>query len=159
MEFEQAFKHIIDFEGGWNNDADDTGGETKYGISKTSYPDTDISSLTLDDAKAIYRRDFWDKLHLDAFPAIIRLALFDSAINCGPGTSIKFLQEALGVTPDGVIGPTTLETLDDAATENGAKLVAEIMTHRFKKVSKLSNAPKYIDGWTDRMFKVVAYSV
>src|SRR5688572_24264776 len=36
----------------------DTGGETKYGISKKSYPSVDIKNLTLDQAIAIYKRDF-----------------------------------------------------------------------------------------------------
>ena len=42
------------------NDAADASGETKYGISSRSYPAIDIASLTLEDAKAVYRLDFWD---------------------------------------------------------------------------------------------------
>lgn len=52
----------IDHEGGCVNHPEDPGGETKFGITKRSYPHLNIRDLTLDDARAIYRRDFWDRL-------------------------------------------------------------------------------------------------
>ena len=57
--FDRAFRFLIGEEGGYVNDPADPGGETKFGISKRAYPQLDIKSLTLDQAKAIYRRDYW----------------------------------------------------------------------------------------------------
>ncbi len=65
-EFLPAFNHTIGVEGGYINDPDDPGGETKFGISKRSYPDINIKLVTVDLAREIYKQDFWDRLNLDA---------------------------------------------------------------------------------------------
>ena len=54
MQFDEAVEVIIRLEGGYVNDIFDVGGETKFGISKRSYPNLDIPSITEDDAKRIY---------------------------------------------------------------------------------------------------------
>ena len=81
--FDRAFRFLIGEEGGYSADPHDPGGETKFGISKRAYPQLDIKSLTLDQAKAIYRRDYWDRLQLDARKYGPALVLFDCAINQG----------------------------------------------------------------------------
>ena len=59
MTFDDAFEALMAHEGGYANDPRDPGGETKYGISKRAYPAVDIRNLTLEAAKAIYKRDYW----------------------------------------------------------------------------------------------------
>lgn len=81
--FDDAFDAVVGVEGGYVNNPADPGGETKYGISKRSYPTLDIANLTLDDAKAIYKRDYWDPLNLDNELYPIALLLFDAAVNQG----------------------------------------------------------------------------
>ena len=54
ISFDKAFEILIGHEGGYVNHPDDPGGETKFGISKRSYPDVNIAALTLDDSKLIY---------------------------------------------------------------------------------------------------------
>ena len=66
--FDQCFDKLIAHEGGYVNDARDPGGETKYGISKRAYPQVDIKALTLDAAKEIYKRDYWDAMGIDQLP-------------------------------------------------------------------------------------------
>ena len=82
-DFDRAFRLLIGEEGGYVNDPADPGGETKFGISKRAYPQIDIRGLTLDQAKAIYRRDYWAPLQLDARPWGPALCLFDCAVNQG----------------------------------------------------------------------------
>ncbi len=82
-DFDRAFKYLIGEEGGYVNDPADPGGETKYGISARSYPRVNIRDLTLTDAKAIYKRDFWDPLQLDQRQWGAALCLFDCAVNQG----------------------------------------------------------------------------
>lgn len=96
MGFELAIEGILKSEGGYVNDPDDRGGETKYGISKKSYPDLDIPALSVDDAKRIYKKDYWDKLNAGALPAGLREAAFDAAVNQGVGFAKKALEEAGG---------------------------------------------------------------
>lgn len=120
MNFEDSFNLLIDTERGLiynRNDAGNwTGGKvgvgelkgTKYGISAASYPKLDIKNLTITDAKAIYKRDYWDKLKLDNIPERIRFDLFDTAVNSGCVTAAKLLQATVGVEEDGIIGLVTL---------------------------------------------------
>jgi lysozyme family protein len=83
VSFEKAMEFLLKWEGGYVNDPRDPGGETKYGISKRSHPNVDIANLTVEQATAIYKRDYWDALNLDALPPCFGIAVFDAAVNCG----------------------------------------------------------------------------
>jgi lysozyme family protein len=56
---------------------------TKYGISAMTYPDLDIRNLTLDQAKAIYKRDWWDRINADDLHPAIVFQVWDFAVNAG----------------------------------------------------------------------------
>jgi lysozyme family protein len=115
MDFDTAFDRLIGSEGRFSIRRSDpgnwTGGKvgvgelkgTKYGISAATYPKLDIRNLTLGDARAIYRADFWR----NDFPPALAFQLFDAAVNHGAGNAAKILQRALGVEADGKIGPVT----------------------------------------------------
>lgn len=160
MNFDDAFSFIIPYEGGYVNDLNDPGGETKFGISRRAYPDLDISALTIGDAKIIYKRDYWDRLNLDSdqFPDRIKLALFDSSINCGITSAIKFLQNAVLETPDGIIGPNTLSRIEEMSRMNPNGMLSDILWWRFKKISQLPTFSEYGSGWVRRMMSVIANS-
>lgn len=75
------------------NDPEDPGGETKYGISKRAYPRLDIKNLTLEDASAIYKRDYWNAAGCDDLDDSLALVVFDTAVNCGVGRAKKWLAQ------------------------------------------------------------------
>ena len=77
LNFEVAFEHLLRWEGGYVDDPDDLGGETKYGITKRRYPDLDIGALTAEEARRIYRRDFFDELNLGLLPERLQYIMFD----------------------------------------------------------------------------------
>ena len=84
MSFEKAFDMVLGHEGGYVNDPQDPGGETKFGISKQAYPNEDIRNLTIERAREIYLRDYWlatgcDRVTDDA----MAILLFDCAVNQG----------------------------------------------------------------------------
>ncbi len=124
MKFDKAFDLLIGSEGGYTCDTRDngnwTGGRpgagtlkgTKYGISAYSYPAVDIKNLTLEEAKSLNKRDFWEPLRLDELPESVRFDLYDLAFNTSapghPDQAVKLLQNALGVVVDGKLGPKTL---------------------------------------------------
>ena len=125
--FEEAFNAVvIEIEKGYVNNKYDRGGETKYGISKKTYPDLDIPNLTLEAAKTIYFYDFWNEENLtlsNIKDKQIAIELFDTAVNMSPRTAGIFLQRALNnmnrnqriykdMTEDGWIGTVTLSNLD-----------------------------------------------
>lgn len=148
MDFDLAFKTVIGHEGGYSNHSKDPGGETKYGISKRAYPSVDIRNLTLDHAKEIYRRDYWDKLRLDELPDAIRFDLFDAAVNSGVKTAIKFLQKACEVIPDGIMGP---QTVSAANSMNAEKLDKRLSGQRLLYLVSLGTFPTFGRGWVTRV--------
>lgn len=119
MHFERAIKQVLDAEGGYVNDPRDAGGETKYGISKHAYPQINIRELTIDQAKAIYRRDYWDKHNLDMIvDGDLAAAMFKLIVNIGGTRGVKLIQEAVNrsggepVDCDGKMGPATIEAVN-----------------------------------------------
>ena len=146
--FDAAFKALIDHEGGYVNHPKDPGGETQFGITKRSYPHLNIRDLTLDDARAIYRRDFWDRLQCDALPLAARFQVFDAAVNSGPGNAARWLQAAAGVAQDGLIGPATRQAVD---AMHPAALVARFNAARLLFMTSLSTWPTFSRGWARRI--------
>lgn len=148
MTFDEAFARTIGHEGGYVNDPRDPGGETKYGISKRAYPALNIATLTLDDARAIYLRDYWQAAGCPMAPEAIRADLFDTAVNAGVGRAIRLLQRAVGAAEDGVIGPKTRDAIN--ATEP-LRLVARFNGARLAHLASLPTWPTFGRGWTLRV--------
>jgi len=153
--FETAFNLVIQKEGGYVNDPYDRGGETKYGISKRSYPYLDIKNLTLQQAKEIYYRDYWIPSKAYLLPPQLAIMHFDTAVNTGIKTANKILQKALNrqgfnLVVDGIIGPKTLSAVKNA---NLSKLLADYTIERNRYYLKLGNQ-RYIRGWLNRSISV-----
>lgn len=146
--FEEAFRLVIGHEGGYSNDPRDPGGETKYGISKRSYPRVDIGALTLEGAHRIYRADYWDKIHGDDLDPGLALVAFDAAVNNGVGQAVRWLQGAVGVKADGVIGPITLDAL---ARADPQKVLVELHAQRIYMMAGLSTWKHFGRGWSRRL--------
>lgn len=151
MKFENAVEYILKHEGGYVFHQKDPGGETNFGISKRAYPNLNIKDLTRDDAKEIYRRDYWNKISADLLPHFLRLSVFDSAVNQGPQRAIGLLQAALGVSVDGVLGPATLEAAGRANPEKLLKAYARIRMNRY---ADDRNFAIFGEGWTQRLLDI-----
>jgi len=148
MDFEQAFTHLMGFEGGYSNDPNDPGGETKYGISKRAYPAVNIGALTLDQAAAIYRRDYWGPAGCDAVPDTLRMDLFDMAVNSGVKAAARCLQRAVGEDEDGVIGPHTLQAIQSMPAP---RLLARFAGERLDFMTGLPAWSNFGKGWARRI--------
>ena len=148
MDFDEAFERLIGHEGGYVNDPRDPGGETQYGISKRSYPAEDIRSLTLERAKAIYRRDFWNAVRGEELPAVLKFAMFDAAVNSGPKQAIKWLQQSVRVEVDGLFGP---KTMVGVRIVNPDRTAARIAGYRLMFMTELGAWTSYGRGWARRI--------
>lgn len=150
-------KTIVDIEGGYVNDPDDPGGETKYGISKARYPNYDIKNLTISEAEIIYRRDFWDYYHLSGINSQnVANKILLALINMNPYDAITGFQEAIcylkPIKRDGVIGAETIEAVN-SLTQIG--LLLELISLRYiknytNKVVQNRRKEKYFFGWVRR---------
>lgn len=167
MNFDEAFKLVVGHEGGFTDDTKDTGNwtsgkvgigklnGTKYGISAAAYPALDIKNITLDHAKEIYKRDYWLKYHCEKVPSDARFSYFDALVNSGSGSKVKqgaviWLQKALGVAADGIIGNNTIAALNSA---NGLKLAMMFNGYRLMFLTQLNSWGVYGKGWAVRVAK------
>ena len=160
--FDNAFRAVIGEEGGYTANPADPGNwtgkrcnvgrcnGTKYGISAASYPTLSIAALSLDDAKAIYRRDYWAHIQGDELPSAIALVVFDAAVNSGPDRAIRWLQGVLRVTVDGAIGPITIAAARQCAGR-GASVLAEYQAQRLVFLSSLPTWRVFGLGWARRV--------
>jgi lysozyme family protein len=148
MNFERAFERLIGHEGGYANDPNDPGGETKFGISRRSHPGEDIAGMTLERARSIYLRDYWGPAGCDTVPDGVRFDLFDMAVNSGVKAAIKTLQRAVGETADGILGPLTLQAVQSMAP---SRVVARFCGSRLLFMTDLKNWPHHGRGWARRI--------
>ncbi len=161
MTFDQAFQLLIGNEGVLSMDPKDKGNWTsgvcgqgelrgsKYGISAASYPHLDIANLTLDEAKAIYLRDFWQQSLADRCQGPLAFQLFDMAVNSGPRQAIVLLQRALLVGDDGIAGPKTLEALGKIS--NTTALAIRFLAARLRFMARASAWESQGRGWANRI--------
>ncbi len=163
--FSKAFRFVVGEEGGFTELAADpgnwTGGQcgvgrclgTKFGISAASYPAIDIRQLTIAEAQAIYRRDFWDRVRGDELPPPLALLVFDAAVNNGVGRAIRWLQVAVGTVPDGVVGEVTLSAVRVRSGE-GAALLTEFQAQRMAFMAGLPTWRTFGLGWARRLCRL-----
>lgn len=169
--FDIVMNWVFTHEGGYSSDRADpgnwTGGKvgkgqlkgTKFGISAKAYPNLDIKNLTKDQARALYKRDYWDRVKGDNLPAGLDYVAYDAAINSGPAQSARWIQRAVGVAADGVIGAQTLAAIDAAARENEEALITNATGQRLTFLKSLSTWGRYGKGWKRRVDDVRANSL
>ncbi len=147
MNFDIAFDRVIGHEGGYVNHPNDPGGETNWGISKRSYPHLDIRNLTKLDAKAVYKRDFWDRIHGDKMPDGVAFQVFDFAVNSGIETAVRKLQKAIGVADDGIWGDVSQTVLNEMTESD---IIMRFVAERLDFWRRLSTWSTFGNGWAGR---------
>lgn len=153
--FDEAFPALMDLEG-WGIQVDDTGGVTKWGISQKTYPDLNISALSMEDAKAIYFYDYWQATgYYRIADRAMAIKVFCTGVVMGPYHATRCLQKGCNVLGakldvDGKLGPKT------SAWVNGYRhpraVEAAFKRFAFEYVMNLKNR-KYIAGWLMRIDK------
>lgn len=156
MNFNQAFDLLITHEGGFSNHPNDPGGATMYGVTeavaKAEGYHGPMSELTLDFAKEIYKKRYWDACKCDQMPDGLRYPLFDAAVNSGPAQSIKWLQFAVGAKPDGVIGPITQQAANMAPVQVTRQ---KMLGARLRFMTELNSWPSFSKGWSRRIASIL----
>ena len=152
MWLERGFGH----EEGYSNRSKqaDPGGETKWGISKRSYPDLDIKNLSKSEAADIYRRDFIAPLIKKDLPPSIVYQLFDFAIHSGVITAVKQIQKTLNIPMTGVID---VHTAAKVYVTSESDLVMRITARRIRFLKSLDNWEANKDGWMERIATNLEY--
>ena len=154
-DFNAAVVKTLVREGGarFTDDPDDRGGATKYGISQRAYPTLDIRNLTEQQARDIYKRDYWDRILGDQIKVeIIAENIFDTCVNMGVRTGSRLAQIALEIKPaDGVIGTASLKVINAVDEERFLALYTISKIARYRDICmKNRSQKKYLLGWINR---------
>lgn len=153
VDFPVAIERVLSHEGGYVNHPRDPGRETKFGISKRSYPNVDIANLTRDGAKAIYKRDFWDECGSNLDDGVM-FQVFDAAVNHGIGNAIRMLQRAVDVADDGHWGPHSQSTY---AKFSESGVIMLFLAERLDFMRRLITFKDFGSGWSGRIADNLRY--
>lgn len=149
--FDNYFDWLMGWEGTvYENDPDDPGGATKFGIDQRSHPSVNIRALTREKAKQIYFDEYWRPVAGDKLPPRTALAVMDCAVNNGRTQAAKWLQRTLVTNDDGIIGSVTLR-LAAAADDRWAAL--QVLKRRealYRDLAKKDRNRKFLKGWLNR---------
>lgn len=137
MNIQQVIDGVIGREGRYVNDPRDAGGETIWGITKTTalangYT-APMRAMPRETAVEIYRRRYVVGPGFDRIAPLsekIAAELVDTGVNMGPNTAARFLQRALNamnnggrdyadILVDGEAGPDTRGALDALLRKRG----------------------------------------
>ena len=157
--FLQCFALVLKNEGGYVDNPSDPGGATNLGCTKATWEawvghevtKADIQSLMPNDVMPLYKARYWDTVKGDDLPMGVDYAVFDLAINSGPGRAAKTLQSALGVSADGSIGPATIAALKAA---NAGEIASKICDARLAFLQGLPTWSTFGKGWGRRVAEV-----
>ena len=165
--FDNAFKIILKHEGGFQKMPGDkgnwTGGKvgagvlkgTKYGISAAQFPDLDIENLTIEDAEAIYKKEYWFYDGVDYQDIANKMA--DLGVLFGPAPVIAVMQTTLQSTDEsqpvtGTFGPVTQGHVNEVDQGSLMRMfTANMVTHAFNVVTHNPGERQYLKGWVDRI--------
>lgn len=175
LKFEYALQKTLSNEGGHVDDQDDNGGATNYGVSLRFLADAgididnnkvidsrDIERLSVDGARFIYKKYWWDKykyFEIDDFE--ISAKVFDLSINIGPTKTAKIVQNCVNkfftgpIKVDGILGEQSYNAVNLVTNKNcGDPLLQKIKCSAIDFYIDLAKSNtdylKYLKGWVHR---------
>ena len=149
--FNDCLNRVLKDEGGYTNDPNDSGGPTNFGITIADYRSyinskgtaKDVKNMSVDQAKDIYRRKYWDALGCDSLPSGVDYTCFDYGVNSGLGRPRKALQRFKSL--------------------KGTELITAINNERTAFLKALAASQpkdqKFLKGWLSRVNRVQDYSI
>jgi lysozyme family protein len=163
--FANCLKITLHEEGGFSDNPHDPGGATMCGVTQRVYDAwrsrageglQGVRRIAPEEISAIYRELYWDNVRGSALPVGVDLMVFDEGVNSGPHRSILDLQRCVGVNPDGLLGPMTLQAIDRA---NPADLITSLADWRLSWLGRLAGWRYFSRGWAARVESVKSASL
>ena len=154
-EFNISIQKVLDNEGGLSRNPMDRGGLTRFGISQKAYPNEYVDSLTIERAKFLYERDYWNPISGNQIMSQeVADSLLDASVNIGVGSAVKLAQKVVGVDDDGSVGKDTIYAIN---TYSPKLFIAEFKLAKIQKYVYIcltnSNQKTFFFGWVIRALK------
>ena len=171
MTDDEIIDRILKFEGGFVNNPLDKGGPTNFGITAAELgrvrnlgrPATadEVEAMSRAEAIAIYKRSYITEPKFDQIAdGNLRMIVVDSGVLHGVGRATRWLQAALAVPVDGVIGPVTLAALNQPALRT--KAGKSVLAQRFKLIGSILKSDHsqviFAAGWLDRVSDLLEFA-
>ena len=158
--WQKSFELMLKSEGGFVNHPSDPGGMTNLGVTKTTWEnwvgresdEAEMRGLTPEKVEPLYKKKYWDAVRGDEIEnGGVAYLLFDFAVNAGVGRSIKTLQTAVGVTPDGGFGPMTMAAVQAVDPVDLIERFSQAKEDFYRSLTTFST---FGTGWLNRVADV-----
>lgn len=159
--WDEAMGIELKFEGGKDDDPIDPGGRTNQGVIQRVYaawrrkkglPARDVFEMENWERDEIYFQNYGRLVRFDELPPGVNIVVLDGGVNSGPSQSIKWLQRALGLGADGVLGDVTLQRVIEHPDHD--VLIAKIIEQREKFLRALKTFYHFGKGWLSRIYQL-----
>ena len=158
--WQKSFELMLKSEGGFVNHPSDPGGMTNLGVTKATWEnwvgresdEAEMRGLTPEKVEPLYKKKYWDAVRGDEIEnGGVAYLLFDFAVNAGVGRSIKTLQTAVGVTPDGGFGPMTMAAVQAVDPNELIERFSQAKEDFYRSLTTFATFGK---GWLNRVADV-----
>jgi lysozyme family protein len=154
--FQRALSLVLKHEGGFVDHPRDPGGATNKGVTigtfrryvKTNGTVADLKAITNEQVALVYRRHYWNAVKADELPSGVDYAVFDFAVNSGPGRAARYLQACIGAAVDGAIGPQTIAACRQLPAD---QIIENLCDDRMDFLRALKTWKTFGKGWTNRV--------
>lgn len=176
----ECINYVLKREGGFENDSEDPGGATNFGISLRFLrslglkydlnhdgviDESDIKELTVEMARDIYETEFWNSSYDKLKSTPIVCYVFDMAVNMGAANSHKCLQRAICdyyetydlIRDDGVLNQKTIDSSNRSGYMLLPCLIAERCGYYRSLVKENPHLDKFLNGWIERAYRTNSY--
>lgn len=171
-EIDKMIEELIKREGGFVNDPSDSGGATKYGITRATLSAwrekectvDDVKNLTKEEAVEIYRAEYYFKPSIDSLIIPLQPHVLDCVANMGARGGIRLLQQAINalggsIKTDGILGPVTREHCSQCDFKQLNNMLVDMRIRFYEDLAaRRPKDKKFLAGWKKRAnsFRVTA---
>jgi uncharacterized protein (TIGR02594 family) len=161
--FERALAHVLEMEGGYDDDPYDPGGPTNRGITLAEFArdkgveltsanfaslKSELRQIPTATVRRLYEQNYWQAASCPELPPPLALFHFDTAVNQGVAGAARMLQQTAGAEVDGEIGPLTLAAVAGQPVEEILPAYAEVRRRRYRA---LPTFWRFGRGWLNRV--------
>lgn len=161
--FDRALAHVLEMEGGFDDDPYDPGGPTNRGITLAVYAawkGVTVDAGSLAGLKAelqripeaavrdIYRKRYWRRASCAELAPALAFFHFDAAVNHGVVGATRLLQQAVGTDVDGELGPLTRAAIAERPLDEVLRAYAGVRRERYRA---LPHFWRFGRGWLKRV--------